>query len=101
MVMYILARQSLFCFKFKVKGDIPLDVKRHEELKKRVLMYVCRSKLPVTPTLVMEDLDMIYSTVQGILYELTLEGMLKVESRGCVRYFFAVPDKTLTVKSAQ
>jgi len=78
-----------------------LDAKKHEEMKKRILMYVCRSTLPVTPSLVMEDLDMIYSTAQGILYELTLEGMLRCETRGCARYFFAVPDKTLTIKSAK
>jgi hypothetical protein len=69
-----------------------------ESMKKRILMYVVRSQLPVTPTSLCDELPVCYPTALGLLMELALEGHLEVINRNGNRYFKAVPDKTLTVK---
>lgn len=68
-----------------------------ESMKKRILMYVVRSRLPVTPTGLTEELPVCYPTALGLLMELTVEGHLEIINRNGNRYFKAVPDKTLTV----
>lgn len=71
-----------------------------ESMKKRILMYVVRSRLPVTPTSLCDELPVCYPTALGLLMELALEGHLEVINRNGNRYFKAVPDKTLTVKES-
>jgi hypothetical protein len=68
-----------------------------ESMKKRILMYVVRSQLPVTPTGLSEELPVCYPTALGLLMELALEGHLEIINRNGNRYFKAVPDKELTV----
>jgi hypothetical protein len=68
-----------------------------ESMKKRILMYVVRSQLPVTPTGLTEELPVCYPTALGLLMELALEGHLEIINRNGNRYFKAVPDKELTV----
>ena len=76
---------------------VRMTSKQLEEMKKRILMYVVRSRLPVTPTGLAEEFPVCYPTAWGLLMELTLEGHLEVINRNGNRYFKAVPDKTLTV----
>jgi hypothetical protein len=68
-----------------------------ESMKKRILMYVVRSQLPVTPTSLCDELPVCYPTALGLLMELALEGHLEVINRNGNRYFKAVPDKELRV----
>jgi hypothetical protein len=70
-----------------------------EEKKKRILMYICRSQLPVTPTHVSENFDICYPTAVALMMELAVEGVVKVTNRSGVRYFQAIPDKELQIKT--
>ena len=58
-----------------------------ENLKKKVLMLAVHSILPVTVNYVSEKMGIPYQTIQGLLYELALEGHLKLKSKGWARYF--------------
>jgi ribosomal protein S25 len=79
------------------KVFVRMSLKQLEEMKKRILMYVVRSRLPVTPTSLCDELPVCYPTALSLLMELTLEGHLELINRNGNRYFKAVPDKTLTV----
>jgi predicted Rossmann fold nucleotide-binding protein DprA/Smf involved in DNA uptake len=64
-----------------------LRFEERENLKKKVLMLAVQSTLPVTANYVSEKMGIPYQTIQGILYELTLEGHLKLQTKGWARYF--------------
>ena len=68
-----------------------MNLEKKEELKKRILMYVCMAKLAVTPNQVSEEFEIAYPTAQVLLFELALEGHLELVNKGWARYFRPVP----------
>jgi len=63
------------------------SLEQHEDLKKKVLVYVLKRPVPVTPYEVSENLGIVYSTALSCLMELVLEGHLEYYRRGWVRWF--------------
>lgn len=76
-----------------------MDRYEREELKKKVLALAVSSPIPVNPNYVSEKLGIIYSTAQSLLYDLALEGHLKMNTRGWTRHFVVnLPEQELEVK---
>jgi hypothetical protein len=65
-----------------------------EQLKKKMLMFVCKSNSPVTPSEIAEELELVYPTACILLLELALEGHLKLKVKGKYRFFFPAPELT-------
>jgi len=59
-----------------------MNLERKEEMKKRILVYACRSKPAITPTQVAEEFEIVYPTAQALLFELALEGHLELVNKG-------------------
>lgn len=75
-----------------------LDIYERERLKKKVLILASHSSIPVTPNYASEKLNINYQTAMAMLYELALEGHLKMRMKGLARYFIPVrPDELVMV----
>ena len=83
-VLLVLTTVLFFLLKFGVSF---MRFEERENLKKKVLMLAVHSTLPVTVNFVSEKMGIPYQTIQGLLYELALEGHLKLQSKGWARYF--------------
>ena len=67
-------------------------------MKKKILVLASHSHIPVTPNFVSETMEINYQTAMAILYELALEGHLKMRMKGLARYFIPVrPDEFVVV----
>lgn len=63
-----------------------------EQLKKKMLISVCKSSFPITPSEIAEKLDIVYPTACILLLELVIEGHLKLKVKGTYRYFYPAPE---------
>jgi len=79
-----------------------MDRFEREELKKEVLSLAVRSRIPVNPSFVSEKLGIIYPTALSLLYDLALEGHLKMDTRGWTRHFVLNhPEQDLEVRKSK
>ena len=66
-------------------------------MKKKVLILASHSHIPVTPNFASEKLNINYQTAMAMLYELALEGHLKMRMKGLARYFIPVRPEEFVV----
>ena len=78
-----------------------LTIYERERLKKKVLILATHSHIPVTPNFAAERLNINYQTAMAMLYELALEGHLKMRMKGLARYFIPVNGEIVVVNKEE
>lgn len=79
-----------------------MDQYEREELKKEVLSLAGRTSIPLNPTYVSDKLGVSYPAALSLLYDLALEGHLRLDTRGWIRHFVLNnPDTELGVRKSK
>ena len=74
-------------------SEINMNAEEKEKLKKKILIVVVRSRLPMTPNRVSEEMGILCPTASNFLFELALEGHLEMVKQNGFRYFKPAPIK--------
>jgi len=64
-----------------------MNLEQREEIKKKILILAVKSELALTANEVSEKIGISYPTACNLLFELALEGHLKLKTKGWTRYF--------------